>query len=405
MRIRAFKGLRPPVDKVAQVASLPYDVVNTQEARKLAEGNPISMFHVVRPDIDLPDDTDPHADAVYAKAVENFKRLQGEGALVREDKPVLYVYRQQMGDHVQHGVVGVCHYQDYLNDLIKKHEKTRPDKEDDRTRMTSELSANPGPVFLTYQDNLKVSALVSHITAGAPLFDFTPEDGIRHTAWRVDDPDTLVAAFGEVPCFYVADGHHRSASAARVGAERAKANPNHTGEEDYNWFLCVMFPGSELKILPYNRIVHDLNGQSPEQLLEALRAITDMRENAEPTPDQPGEVSMYLDGKWYGLNFEPAADADPVSRLDVQMLQDRVLAPMLGIDDPRTSTRISFAGGIRGTDYLKQQVDDGKGAVAFSMVPVTVEQLMAISDANQIMAPKSTWFEPKLRSGLFAHTF
>lgn len=405
MRIRAFQGLRPPVDKAAQVASLPYDVVNTQEARKLAEGNPISMFHVVRPDIDLPDDIDPHADAVYAKAVENFKRLQDDGALVREDKPVLYVYRQQMGDHIQHGVVGVCHYQDYLNDLIKKHEKTRPDKEDDRTRMTSELSANPGPVFLTYKDNAKVSELVAAITREPAFFDFTADDGIRHTAWRVEDPSALTAAFGEVPCLYVADGHHRSASAARVGAERARANPNHTGEEDYNWFLSVMFPGSELKILPYNRIVHDLNGRTPEQLLAELRKLGPVTEGVSPSPEKAGHVSMYLTGKWYGLKFEPATDADPVSRLDVQMLQERVLTPLLGVEDPRTSTNISFAGGIRGTDYLKQQVDAGKGAVAFSMYPVSIEQLIDISDAGQIMAPKSTWFEPKLRSGLFVHTF
>lgn len=404
MRIRAFQGIRPPPDKAAQVASLPYDVVSTEEARELAAGNPLSMYHVIRPEIALPDSTDPHSDAIYAKAVENLKRLRDEGALVREDEPALYVYRQQMGDHVQHGVVGVCHYRDYLDDKIKKHEKTRPDKEDDRTRMTDALSANPGPVFLTYKDTAKVNELVGQVVAGAPLFDFTPEDGIRHTAWRVDDPAPLVEAFGDVPCFYVADGHHRSASAARVAAERAKADPGHTGEEDYNWFLCVMFPGSELKVLPYNRIVHDLNGRSPEEFLAALKEVTPVSETADPSPKQPGQVSMYSKGKWYGLEFESSDDADPVSRLDVQMLQERVFAPLLGIDDPRTSNRVSFAGGIRGTDYLAKQVDE-HGGVAFSMNPVSVNQLMDIADAGRIMPPKSTWFEPKLRSGLFVHTF
>lgn len=401
MRIRAFTPLRPPADKAHLVASLPYDVVTTDEARELARDNPLSMLHVVRAEIDLAPDVDPHSDAVYATAVANFKRLQSIGAFVRESGPSLYIYQQQMGAHVQRGVVALCHVDDYDAGLIKKHEKTRPDKENDRTRLTSDLSANAGPVFLTYRDHKPVSELVAGITKAAPDFDFTAPDGIKHTGWRVPGGDELVAAFKAVPAFYVADGHHRSASAARVARMRRDANPSHTGAEDYNWFLCVMFPAGELKILPYNRLVHDLNGHTPEALIKATGAIP----GAEPSPGATGKVSMYVAGAWHTLALEPAPDADPVSRLDVQMLQERVLAPLLGIDDPRTSERISFAGGIRGTDYLRKQVDSGKAAVAFSMHPVSVHQLMDIADAGQIMPPKSTWFEPKLRSGLFVHTF
>ncbi|MBX3460933.1 MAG: DUF1015 domain-containing protein [Planctomycetes bacterium] len=400
MRIRAFTPLRPPADKAHLVASLPYDVVTTDEARELARDNPLSMLHVVRAEIDFPEGTDPHSDAVYAKAVENFKRLQSTGALVRESGPSLYVYQQQMGAHIQRGVVALCHVDDYDAGLIKKHEKTRRDKEDDRTRLTSDLSANAGPVFLTYRDHKPVSELVAAIVQTKPDFDFTAPDGIRHTGWRVPGGGDLVAAFKAVPAFYVADGHHRSASAARVARMRRDANPGHTGNEDYNWFLCVMFPAGELNILPYNRLVHDLNGHSPQALIKATGA----KPGAQPSPGATGKVSMYVAGAWHTLTLEPAPDADPVSRLDVQMLQEQVLAPLLGIDDPRTSERISFAGGIRGTDYLRKQVDAGKAAVAFSMYPVSVNQLMDIADAGQIMPPKSTWFEPKLRSGLFVHT-
>ncbi|MCB9895966.1 MAG: DUF1015 domain-containing protein [Planctomycetes bacterium] len=403
MRIRAFTGLRPTPELAPRVASLPYDVVTTEEARELAAGNPLSMLHVVRAEIDLPPGTDVHSDAVYAKAVENLKRLQAEGALVREEGPSLYVYQQQMGEHVQRGVVGLCHVDDYNNGLIKKHEKTRPDKENDRTRLTGDLSANSGPVFLTYKDNAEVNKLVAEACAAKPLIDFTAPDGIKHTVWRIAGGEALAKAFLPVPAFYVADGHHRSASAARVANERARANPNHTGEEDYNWFLCVFFPGSELKILPYNRIVQDLNGREPEELLGEISFTCEM-EDGTPAPAEPGRVSMYLAGKWHSLKLEPPADTNPVARLDVEMLQQQVLGPLLGIEDPRTSDRIEFAGGIRGTDYLKQQVDKN-GGVAFSMYPVTVQQLMEIADAGRIMPPKSTWFEPKLRSGLFIHTF
>ncbi|MHC4840018.1 MAG: DUF1015 domain-containing protein [Planctomycetota bacterium] len=406
MRIRAFQGLRPTPENANKVASPPYDVINNAEARKLAEGNPLSFLHVNRPDIDLPDGTDMYSDAVYAKAVENLQKLQDNGALVREDKPALYVYQQNMDGHIQRGVVALCHYQDYLDNKIKKHEKTRPDKENDRTRITSDLSANAGPVFLTYADNADITAMVDKVTAETPLIDFTAPDGIQHTVWSVADCDGMTKAFEAVSDFYVADGHHRSASAARVGAERAAANPDHTGDEDYNWFLNVLFPAGELKILPYNRILLSNNGQSSEGILAKVKEVADeFTDDASPEPAKGGELRMYLDGKWYGLKLNPAADADPVTRLDCDMLQQRILTPVFGIEDPRISKEILFAGGIRGTDYLQSEVDAGRGVAAFSLYPVSVKQLMDIADADQVMPPKSTWFEPKLRSGLFVHTF
>jgi len=401
MRIRSFTPLCPPPQLAPKVASLPYDVVTTEEARELARGNPLSMLHVVRAEIDLPAGTDVHSDAVYARAVENFRRLQSEGALVREKGPALYVYQQKMGKHVQRGVVGLCHVDDYNAGLIKKHEKTRPDKENDRTRLTSDMSANAGPVFLTYKDDAGVNAIVEATCKGAPMFDFAAPDGIQHTGWRIPGGEALIKAFLPVPASYVADGHHRTASAARVANMRAKANPNHTGEEDYNWFLCVFFPASELQILPYNRIVLDLNGREPEELLDEISFTCEVTDDQTPAP---GRAAMYLKGKWHGIKLDPPAEADVVGQLDVEMLQQQILTPLLGIDDPRTSERITFAGGIRGTDYLKQQVDKN-GGVAFALHPVTVEQLMKIADSGRIMPPKSTWFEPKLRSGLFVHTF
>lgn len=384
---------------------MPYDVVDAAEAAELAAGNRYSLLHVDRAEIDLPPDTDPYSDAVYAKARENFLQLQRDGILIREDTPSLYLYRQQMGSHSQTGLVAVCHIEDYENDLIKKHEKTRREKEDDRTRLIATLEANTGPVFLTYRDVDAVNSLVTKICENAPLYDFTAPDGIRHTLWRIEGGKEMLEAFSAVPVSYVADGHHRTASAVRVGRERREANPDHRGDEDYNWFLTVLFPASQLKILPYNRVVTDLNGRSVAEFLAVVKVRFEVTENADPSPNRPGRVSMYLDGKWFGLTFEPDPQADPVSRLDVSVLQDRLLSPLLGIDDPRTSKRIDFVGGIRGTEELERRVDSGKAAVAFSMYPTTVEQLMDIADAGQIMPPKSTWFEPKLRSGLVIHTF
>ena len=405
MRIRSFQGLRPAAESVKKVVSLPYDVVSTEEARAMASGNPLSMLHVVRAEIDFPEGTDPYSDAVYAKAVENFQRLQAEGHLIREDCACMYVYQQQWGDHVQQGIVALSHVDDYDNGLIKKHEKTRVVKENDRTRLTSEMSANAGPVFLTYKDVPELTEAMQEAVEQAPLYDLTTDDGIRHTVWRLQEEALISMIFSKVPCTYVADGHHRAASAARVGRERREANTSHTGEEDYNWCLTVLFPGSQLRILPYNRLVSDLNGLSVQQCIEKINTVGCVSEAASDAPEKAGDVRFYLDGKWYRFDLEPAANADPVSRLDVSMLQERILEPVLGIDDPRTSDRIDFVGGIRGTKYLKDQVDAGKAAIAFSVHPVSIAQLMEIADANQIMAPKSTWFEPKLRSGFFIHTF
>jgi uncharacterized protein (DUF1015 family) len=404
MRIRAFRGLVPVPKHVTEVACVPYDVVDAAEAAALVAGRPRSLLHVDRAEIDLPPGTDPYGSPVYAKARENLLQLQRDGVLVRESEPCLYVYQQQMGAHRQRGLVVVCNVEDYDAGLIKKHEKTRRDKEDDRTRLIDTLSANTGPVFLTYRDEPSVAALVEAKTRERPQHDFTAPDGIRHTVWRIAGGAEWVKAFARVACFYIADGHHRAASAARVAHLRRERNPQHTGAEDYNWFLCVAFPASELKILPYNRVIQDLNGHDQAAYLEKVREVFGLENDAPPSPGSTGRVSMYLGGKWYGLRCPKDSEADPVSRLDVSVLQNRLLAPVLGIDDPRTSKRVDFVGGIRGTAELVKRVD-ARGGVAFSLFPVTVAQLMDIADAGQIMPPKSTWFEPKLRSGLFIHTF
>jgi uncharacterized protein (DUF1015 family) len=404
MRIHPFQGLVPTPASAAEVACVPYDVVNAAEAAALVAGKPNSLLHVDRAEIDLPPETDPYSNEVYAKALANFTSLQKSGALVRETEPCLYVYQQQMGNHVQRGLVAGCHVDDYDGGLIKKHEKTRKDKEDDRTKLIDTLSADTGPVFLTYRDNAAVTALVNAKTQEKPQHDFTAPDGIRHTIWRIAGGSEWVKAFGAVPVTYIADGHHRAASAARVARLRRERNPRHTGNEDYNWFLCVLFPASELKILPYNRIVVDLNGVSLPNFLAKVKSIFGLEENANPSPTAVGQVSMYLGGKWHGLRMPVDPNADPVSRLDVSVLQDKLLGPVLGIEDVRTSKRIDFVGGIRGTNELVKRVD-ADGGVAFSMYPVTLTQLMDIADAGQIMPPKSTWFEPKLRSGLVVHTF
>lgn len=405
MRIRAYRALRPQPELAGRIASVPYDVVNTAECRQLVEGNPLSMLRVARSDLEFPDHTDPYSDAVYARAKENFAKLIADRSLVREDAASLYVYRQQMGEHVQTGVAALCHVEDYDAGLIKKHEKTRKDKEDDRVRHTSTLSANPGPVFLTYRGQAAIDALIASATTGAPLFDLVAHDGIRHQVWRVAAPEAIVAAFASVPCSYIADGHHRAASAGRVARERRAANPNHTGAEDYNWFLTVLFPAAQLRILPYNRLVVDLNGRTARHFLGELGQVGAITSATKATPAAPGQVHVYLEGQWHMLKLKVPANADPVSRLDVSLLQDSVLAPLLGIDDPRTSKRIDFVGGIRGTKYLEEAVNSGRAAIAFSLHEVTIEQLMDIADAGQIMPPKSTWFEPKLRDGLFMHQF
>jgi uncharacterized protein (DUF1015 family) len=403
-----FNGLLPTPEKVAEVAAVPYDVVNSEEAAELAEGNMLSFLRVARPEIELDPSVNIYDDSVYAKAAENFKRLCETAPLKLDAGKHLYIYSLKMGDHRQTGILGAASTDDYDNDIIKKHEKTRKDKEDDRTRHVTTLRSHTGPVFLTYKDDAEIDAAVNTVTATTPLFDFTAPDGIEHQLWRVDETLSAKIAdmFDNIQYLYIADGHHRAASASRAAAECRKNNPNHTGEEDYNFFLAVTFPGSQLKILPYNRAVHDLNGLSSEEFMDAVSANFAISETSEPIAQAPGDIRMYFENKWYKLDCKCDIPADDViATLDVSMLQDYILAPVLGVDDPRTSKKIDFVGGIRGTGELEKLVNSGKAAVAFSMYPTTVEQLMAIADAGAIMPPKSTWFEPKLRDGMVCHNF
>ncbi len=408
MKIKSFKGLRPAKGEAAAIASLPYDVVNFEQACEQAEGKPLSFMRVVRSEIELPKGTEPYSQAVYDHARENFEKLVAGGHLVREDAPCMYLYRQVMGDHAQTGLVATFSAADYDADVIKKHEKTREAKENDRYMLTRTLRVNTGPVFLTVKDGTELDKIVEDKKDSDALFDFVADDGIRHTVWKIEDPAKLakiVEIFDGIPCAYVADGHHRSASNARCARFFKAENPNHTGDEDYNWFLSVVFPAGQLRILPYNRVVRDLAGNTKEQFLEKLSKVCKVEKSGAKSPDGSKKVSMYIDGQWYLLSFDNTDGLDAVSSLDVALLQDRVLAPILGIGDPRTDERIDFVGGIKGTDELEKLVNSGKFAVAFSMYPTTTDQLMAIADAGQIMPPKSTWFEPKLRSGLFVHTF
>ena len=404
MRIKPFRALRPAEDKAERVASVPYDVVDAAEARALADGNPDSFLHVSRPEIDLAEGIDVYSDEVYAQGAKALRELQERGALIREKNDCLYVYRQIMGEHSQTGIVACSHINDYADNLIRKHEKTRQNKEDDRTRHVMEMNANAGPVFLTFRDTETIDKMVAAVQAGEPLYDFTAEDGVKHTLWLVSENlDCWIDAFADVPLSYVADGHHRAAAAYRAGQRRRELNPKHDGSEEYNWFLTVLFPAGQLKILAYNRCVETLNGLSSEAFLEKVKQVFAVKPAESTTPARAREVCMYLSDKWYNLSWDEF-DADPVGILDVSVLQDRLLAPVLGVDDPRTSENISFIGGIRGTEELIKRVDSGRDAVAFSMCPCSIEQMMDIADADQIMPPKSTWFEPKLRSGLIVHT-
>ncbi|MEM1167100.1 MAG: DUF1015 domain-containing protein [Planctomycetota bacterium] len=419
LRINAFRGWRPASGTAETVASVPYDVVNRAEARALADGQPNSFLHVIRPDIDLPDETDPYADVVYETAKAAFDRFRSEGVLVQDDKPAVYLYRQEcelLGATVsQTGVVACCHTGDYEADIIKKHEKTRQKKEDDRTRHVLTLRANAGPVFLMHTPQPTVRTLVEGHTSAEPLERFTAPDGVTHTLWKVEEYEPYIAAFATLGAAYVADGHHRSASAARAGKELESANPSHTGDEEYNWFLCVLFDQGDLSILPYNRVVKDLHGLTADELLAKIGAIAQVTPEVDPTPRHRASFCMYLPGvsgahaspnHWYNIQLaEGSIDfADPIASLDYVLLTDRVLTPILGIGDVRSDERIDFVGGIRGTAELKRRVDSGEMAVAFAMRPVEAEQIVAVADAGQIMPPKSTWFEPKLRSGLVVHT-
>jgi uncharacterized protein (DUF1015 family) len=404
--IRPFNALRPQAERAAQVAAVPYDVVNTEEARVLASGNPWSFLHVSRPEIDLPEGTPIFSDEVYAKAVDNFEKLTTDCPLVPEETPSLYLYRLIMGDHEQIGVVACCSIEEYDGDVIRKHERTRRDKEDDRTRHIMVLRAQTGPVFLTYRAKPQIDLLVSDaLSNNPPLFDFVANDDIRHTIWRVPNYDPLVEAFSEVPNLYIADGHHRAASASRARAELKESGFSFIGNEEYNFFQCVLFPDTQLQILAYNRVVRELNGLSPDEFLARVRESFAVTENAPPVPKERGQWSMYLDGRWYELALPSDAirTSGVVDSLDVSILQDRMLDQILGIKDVRTDKRIDFVGGIRGTKELESLVNEGKAVVAFSLYPTTIEDLLRVSDAGEIMPPKSTWFEPKLRDGLLSH--
>jgi uncharacterized protein (DUF1015 family) len=405
VRLKPFRAVRPQPELASEVAAVPYDVVNRSEAAELARGKPHSFLHVGRSDIDLPEDTDPHDPRIYSRAREALDEFLARGILIRDDEPALYLYRQIMEGRAQTGVVGCVHIDDYERDVIRKHEKTRPDKEDDRTRHVLTLNAHAEPVFLTYRGRDDVEALTQPMLHTTPLYDFTAPDRVWHTVWRLADPAPWVEAFRAVPHAYVADGHHRSASAWRAAKERGAANPRHRGNEEYNWFLAALFPAAQLAILPYNRVVRDLAGKTPAEVLAKLNRVGRVTPATQPRPRRPGSFCVYLAGAWHlvELNEKTIDRRDPIGSLDVSLLQDRVLGPVLGIGDPRTDKRIDFVGGIRGTAELERRVNSGEMAIAFSLYPTTLDQLMAVSDAGAVMPPKSTWFEPKLRSGLFVH--
>jgi uncharacterized protein (DUF1015 family) len=410
LRINPFAALRPRPDICTRVASPPYDVINDEEARQIARQDAFSFIRVIRSEVDLPEGVDPHSDEVYERARQNLQQLQDDGALIREERPCIYLYQQRVKllgkDVVQTGVVCCCNIEDYDLGRIKKHEKTREDKEDDRTRHLLTLDANAGPVFLLYKGRSELDSLIDRAVGGEPLYDFTASDDVRHTVWRVEDHAAYVEAFKSVEAAYIADGHHRSASASRAGAERKARNPGHTGDEEYNWFLTVLFPAKQLSILPYHRVVKDLNGLSPEQVLEKVKTVGEVAETDEPEPKDTGRFGMYLADKWYRITL-PADSIDhddPVGALDYVLLADRILHPILGIGDIRTDARIDFVGGIRGTGELEKRVDSGEMSIAFAMHACTIDQLLAVADAGLSMPPKSTWFEPKLRSGLLVHT-
>jgi uncharacterized protein (DUF1015 family) len=407
--IRPFKGLRPKPELAAQVAAKPYDVLNSDEARAEAGDKPLSFLHVGKPEIDLPRDVDLYDARVYQKGKENLQRLISQGVLQEDPKPSFYLYAQTMGDHTQYGLVGCASVQEYLNDTIKKHEHTRKDKEDDRTKHVEVTNAHSGPIFLTYRAQPFLDGIVDRVRRAPAVNDFVADDGIRHQLWVIDDPatiDDIVKGFRAVPVLYVADGHHRSAAAARVGKERAANNPHHTGTEEYNFFLAVLFPHNQLRIMDYNRVVKDLNGKSPDQFFAEVKRIFAVQERSgQARPAHKGEYGMYLNGRWYMLTSPSSllAVADPVERLDVSILQKHLLQPILGIEDPRTSKRIDFVGGIRGLGELERWVNSGEMAVAFALYPTSIDELLAIADAGKIMPPKSTWFEPKLRDGMVVH--
>lgn len=408
--IKPFRGLRPVAGRADDVVAPPYDVVDRAEAKALAQGRPWSFLHISRPEIDLADNVDPYDPAVYAKGRENLDRLVSEGILERDDEPCYYAYRLTMGGHVQTGIVATASVEAYDQGRIKKHEFTRPVKEDDRVRQIDTLNAQTGPVFLVYAADQVVDGILRDVSAVPADVDITAErDGVRHQIWKIDRVETidaLTAAFDAMPAIYVADGHHRSAAGSRVGNTRREANPSHTGQEGYNHFLSVIFPHDQMQILDYNRVVRDLHGLGKDEYLAAIGEAFDLELSDQPVkPVRSGEFGMYLDGQWYRLRIheERIPRDDPVARLDVSLLQANLIQPVLGIADQRRDDRIDFVGGIRGLAGLEKRVDSGDWAVAFSLFPTTMNALMAVADAGEVMPPKSTWFEPKLADGLISH--
>lgn len=411
VKIKPFKGIRPPKELVEQVASRPYDVLNSAEAREEAEGNEKSLYHIIKPEIDFPVGTDEHDPRVYEKAAENFRKFQEKGWLVQDEKSCYYVYAQTMNGKTQYGLVVGAYVPDYMNGCIKKHELTRRDKEEDRMKHVRVNDANIEPVFFAYPENAELDAIVAKYTQRKPEYNFVaPGDGFGHTFWIIDedaDIEAITCAFEKIPAMYIADGHHRSAAAALVGAEKAAQNPNHRGDEEYNYFMAVCFPANQLTIIDYNRVVKDLNGLTPQQLIEALARHFVVEEKGADVykPACLHNFSLYVDGKWYSLTAKSDTydDNDPIGVLDVTISSRLILDEILGIKDLRSDKRIDFVGGIRGLGELKKRVDSGEMAVALALYPVSMKQLMDIADTGNIMPPKTTWFEPKLRSGLVIH--
>lgn len=404
-----FKAVRPLKEFVRDVASYPYDIIDSEEARKLTENNPRSFLHVVKSEIDLPPHIDIHDERVYSKAKENFYNFLHDGTLFQEHKPCFYVYRQQMGDHKQYGIVGGVSVDEYESGRIKKHELTRPDKQADRTKHIATLNAQTGPVFLAYRRKKSLDRVVQEIVQDVPEYDFTADDGISHTAWIISDENAIEVIqkeFLEIDSLYIADGHHRAASAVAVAQMRREENPDYSGHENFNFMMAVIFPDNQLKVLAYNRLIKDLNNLSEAEFMDNVKEKFVVTENfMKKVPEQLHEFGMYIKGSWYQLRAKEDTykDRDVIGTLDVSIIQDHLLGPILGIGDVRTDERIMFVGGIRGVEELERLVDSGECAVAFSLYPTTLHQLADVADAGELMPPKSTWFEPKLRSGMFVH--
>lgn len=409
--IRPFKGYRPTQELCSKVAALPYDVMTSDEAREMVKDNPYSFLHIDKAEIDLPKDTDHYSDVVYQKAKDNLWNMVKDGIYIQDKKPVLYIYQLTMNGKSQTGLVACTSIDEYIENKIKKHELTRADKEEDRIRHVDTCNANTGPIFLTYKNKENIDKIINKAIEKEPIYDFTAEDGIKHTVWLIDNDEvinSLISEFKSIPALYIADGHHRNASAVKVGLKRRQENPNYTGDEEFNYYLSVIFPDNQLYIMDYNRVVKDLNGLNKDEFIAKVSEKFDVAEyngNDCYKPSEKHTFGVYLDKKWYSLKAKDAIvdENDTVACLDVSILQKELLSPILGIGDPRTDKRIDFVGGIRGLKELEKRVDSGEMKVAFSMYPTTMEQLMNIADDNKIMPPKSTWFEPKLRSGIFVH--